>query len=255
MRQLGPYYGMDQVERPQSRAAAAVFQTQTIFDLNGAILSTGPLASTTGKLIDPDIKPIYTTRILFGYATHRLKGVQPRRLFHVARCTTSWRTCRRGRPARRPTAGHSLRRTCRALPMRRARRPRAQRTYRALTVDVAAARQPVDERRELRGAGSKATSISTTPTSAVFNTSSFIQDGPGTNVEDPGRFRSRCSRTGRTCSGVQFLRRDQPDHRVRLLPRAERSAVGGAGPGLGRRDAPYLSPPAATAARCGRISI
>lgn len=40
-----------------------------MFDLSGNILSSGPLASTTGKMIDADIKPIYTDEILVGYAT------------------------------------------------------------------------------------------------------------------------------------------------------------------------------------------
>ena len=39
-----------------------------------------------------------------------------------------------------------------------------------------------------RGAASRATTTSTTRTAGVFNTSSFIQDGPGTNVQDPNRF-------------------------------------------------------------------
>lgn len=46
-----------------------IFQTQTVFDFAGNVLSSGPLASTTGKLIDPDIKPIYSDEWLAGYAT------------------------------------------------------------------------------------------------------------------------------------------------------------------------------------------
>jgi hypothetical protein len=66
---------------------------------------------------------------------------------------------------------------------------RAERTYRAVTVDV--------RRRTSKGLttdvnytwsrfrGNYDLDYSTAP---VFNTSSFIQDGPGTNVEDPNRF-------------------------------------------------------------------
>ena len=60
---------MDQKSSARSLAPTRIFQTQTVFDLSGAILSDGPLASTTGKMIDPAIKPIYTDEIVVGYAT------------------------------------------------------------------------------------------------------------------------------------------------------------------------------------------
>src|SRR4029077_5244390 len=50
-------------------APTRIFQTQTVFDLNGAILADGPLASTTGKMIDPAIRPIYSDEIVAVYAT------------------------------------------------------------------------------------------------------------------------------------------------------------------------------------------
>ena len=65
----GRYYNMDQKSSGRSLAPNRIFQTQTIFDLNAKILSSGPLASTTGKMIDPAIKPIYSNEMLFGYAT------------------------------------------------------------------------------------------------------------------------------------------------------------------------------------------
>ena len=65
----GRYYNMDQKSSGRSLAPSRIFQTQTVFDLSGAVLSSGPLASTTGKGIDPAIKPIYTDEILVGYAT------------------------------------------------------------------------------------------------------------------------------------------------------------------------------------------
>ena len=65
----GRYYNMDQKSSGRSLAPNRIFQTQTVFDLSGNVLSSGPLASTTGKMIDPDIKPIYTDEILVGYAT------------------------------------------------------------------------------------------------------------------------------------------------------------------------------------------
>ena len=65
----GRYYNLDQKSSARSLAPRRIFQTQTVFDLAGNVLSTGPLASTTGKIIDPDIKPIYSDEVLAGYAT------------------------------------------------------------------------------------------------------------------------------------------------------------------------------------------
>src|SRR4029079_816375 len=65
----GRYYNMDQKSSGRSLAPNRIFQTQTVFDLSGNVLSSGPLASTTGKLIDPAIEPIYTDEFLVGYAT------------------------------------------------------------------------------------------------------------------------------------------------------------------------------------------
>src|SRR6185436_5042623 len=65
----GRYYNMDQKSTTRSLAPNRIFQTQTVFDLNGRMLSSGPLASTTGKWIDPAIQPTYTDELLVGYAT------------------------------------------------------------------------------------------------------------------------------------------------------------------------------------------
>src|SRR6267143_1801320 len=52
----GRYYNMDQKSAGRSLAPNRIFQTQTFFDGSGAVLSSGPLASTTGKWIDPAIR-------------------------------------------------------------------------------------------------------------------------------------------------------------------------------------------------------
>src|SRR6185295_5614594 len=70
----GRYFNMDQKSAGRSLAPNRIFQIQTIFDLTGGVLSTGPLASTTGKLIDPAIKPTYTDEIVVGYATPFARG-------------------------------------------------------------------------------------------------------------------------------------------------------------------------------------
>ena len=65
----GRYYNMDQKSSGRSLAPSRIFQTQTVVRSERRVLSSGPLASTTGKMIDPDIKPIYTDEMLVGYAT------------------------------------------------------------------------------------------------------------------------------------------------------------------------------------------
>ena len=75
---------MDQKSSGRSLAPNRIFQTQTIFDLTGAVISTAPLASTTGKLIDPELKPIYTDEWLIGYATP-LAGAFSLDVFYMSR--------------------------------------------------------------------------------------------------------------------------------------------------------------------------
>ncbi len=72
---------------------------------------------------------------------------------------------------------------------------------------------------------------------SVFNTSSFIQDGPGTNVEDPNRFGPLFEDRPHVFKVFTSYAADQPADRVRLPARAERDAVGGARPRLGGRGA------------------
>ena len=79
----GRYYNLDQKSSARSLAPRRIFQTQTVFDLAGNVLSSGPLASTTGKMIDPDIEPIYTDEVLVGYATPLARRLQPGYVFHV----------------------------------------------------------------------------------------------------------------------------------------------------------------------------
>jgi hypothetical protein len=71
-------------------------------------------------------------------------------------------------------------------------------------------------------------------TVAVFNTSSFIQDAPGTNVEDPNRFGPL---GGGSSSCLQVFAAYQANDSITastLLPRSKRKSVGCARPRLGR---------------------
>jgi hypothetical protein len=185
----GRYFNMDQKSSGRSLAPNRIFQTQTIFDLTGAVISTAPLASTTGKLIDPELKPIYTDEWLIGYATP-LAGAFSLDVFYMSRDMHNFIEDVPSRlSGSSPTSGPYVAANlpCRAFAA--CQHADARRSYRALTLDL---------RRRL--AGGWMSDISYTwsrfegnfdldySAVAIFNTSSFIQDGPGTNVEDPNRF-------------------------------------------------------------------
>jgi hypothetical protein len=184
----GRYYNMDQKSSGRSLAPSRIFQTQTVFDLSGIPLSTGPLASTTGKMIDPALEPIYTDEYLIGYSTP-LSAVSSLDVFFMSRDMNNFIE---DVPSRRngsaPDSGPFVAANLPCLAFAACRSADATRTYRALTID---ARQ--------RLANGWMADVSYTwsrfegnfdldySVVSVFNTSSFIQDAPGTNVEDPNR--------------------------------------------------------------------
>jgi hypothetical protein len=185
----GRYYLMDQKSSARSLAPNRIFQTQTIFDLSGNVLSSGPLASSSGKLIDPSLKPTYNDEFVIGYATPlgRRYGLD---VFFLSRTTHHFiedvpTRINGTSPDSGPYAAANL--PCAAFES--CRSANARRSYRAVTAAV---------RRQL--ADRLSTDVSYTwsrfegnydldfASVAAFNTSSFVQDAPGTNVEDPNRF-------------------------------------------------------------------
>jgi hypothetical protein len=185
----GRYYNLDQKSSARSLAPRRVFQTQTIFDVAGNVLSSGPLASTTGKFIDPDIKPIYSDEVLAGYATplgqgYSLEVFFMRRAMHNFIEDVPSRLSGSG-----PDAGPFVAANLPCSRFASCQAADARRTYRAFTVDV---------RRRLANGWMANVNYTWSrfegnfdldfATVAANNTSSFIQDGPGTNVEDPNRF-------------------------------------------------------------------
>jgi hypothetical protein len=184
----GRYFNMDQKSSGRSLAPARVFQTQTIFDLRGNVLSSAPLASTTGKLVDPDLEPIFTDEFVFGYATPLL-GAFSLDVYFISRDmkrfiedVPSW--LNGTSPVSGPYAAANL--PC--IRFESCRSADARRSYRALTLDL--------RRRLVNGwFGDVSYTWSRFEgnfdldygTMALFNTSSLIQDGPGTNVEEPNR--------------------------------------------------------------------
>ena len=185
----GRYYNLDQKSSARSLAPRRIFQTQTVFDLAGNVLSSGPLASTTGKMIDPDIKPIYSDEVLLGYAAPIAAGYSLD-MFFMSRTMNNFIEDLPSRiSGTAPDAGPFVAANLPCSRFAACQAADASRTYRAFTVDL-----------RRRFANGWMSDINYTwsrfegnfdldySTVAVFNTSSFIQDAPGTNVEDPNRF-------------------------------------------------------------------
>jgi hypothetical protein len=185
----GRYYNLDQKSSARSLAPRRIFQTQTIFDLAGNVLSSGPLASTTGKMIDPDIEPIFTDEVLVGYATPLAPGYSLDIFFMSRKMNNFIEDVPSRLNGTAPDSGPFVAANLPCTRFASCQSANARRTYRALTLDL---------RRQL--ANGWAGDVNYTwsrfegnfdldySTVAVFNTSSFIQDAPGTSVEDPNRF-------------------------------------------------------------------
>jgi len=185
----GRYYNMDQKSSGRSLAPIRVFQTQTDFDVSGNVLSSGPLASTTGKMIDPAIRSIYTDEILIGYATP-IAGAYGLDVFFVSR---GMHNMIEDVPSRlngtAPNSGPYVAANLPCVRFAACQAADASRTYRAVTIDV---RRPLTSgwMSDIsyvwsRFEGNFDHDFASAP---AFNTSSLVQDAPGTNVEDPNRF-------------------------------------------------------------------
>jgi hypothetical protein len=185
----GRYFNMDQKSTSRSLAPNRIFQTQTVFGLDGQMLSSGPLASTTGKLVDPALKPIYSDEFLVGYATPFGRSHSVDVFFMSRRMRNFIEDVPSRMNGTAPDSGPFVAANLPCTAFAACQSADARRSYRAITIDV---------RRRLSNRwmsdvsytwsqfeGNYDLDYSTLP---VFNTSSFIQDGPGTNVEDPNRF-------------------------------------------------------------------
>jgi len=185
----GRYYNMDQKSSGRSLAPSRIFQTETVFDLNGNVLSSGPLVSTTGKMIDPAIRPIYSDEVVAGYATP-FGGQYSVDVFFMLRTMHNFIDDVPSRQAgTAPNAGPFVATNLPCVAFAACAAADARRSYRAVTLDV---------RRQLADGWQGNVSYTWSRfegnydidygSTGVFNTSSFIQDAPGTNVEDPNRF-------------------------------------------------------------------
>jgi Carboxypeptidase regulatory-like domain len=168
----GRYYAMDQKSSARSLAPSRLFTNDALFNrTTGAFISDIPRASTTGKTIDPGLKPTYTDEWLVGYSTP-LRDQWGLDVFYINRESFDFIE---DIPASLPATG----------PFHAAQLVGAERKYRSFTVELS---------RRLANNWSMSTSYSWSrlegnfdldySSGAVFNTSSAIQDGPGEFVQD-----------------------------------------------------------------------
>ena len=183
----GRYYNMDQKSSGRSLAPRRIFQREAIFDpVTGALISNVDRASTTGKLIDPALKPTYNDEYLVGYATP-IGEDWAADLFYSYRNTKNFiEDVPSVLPATGPYAAANL--PCAAFAS--CQGDVAKRKYQGVTVEV---------NRRMKDRWALNTSYTYSKFEGnfdldydfnvtIFNTSSFIQDGPGTNVQENGRY-------------------------------------------------------------------
>lgn len=172
----GRYYAMDQKSSARSLAPQRLFLHNALFNrTTGALISDLPAANTTGKTIDPGIKPTYMDELLVGYAMP-IGEMYSLDMFFNYRDSHNFIE---DIPASLPATG----------PFHAAQLPNAERKYKAFTVEV---------NRRLANRFSMTMSYSWSRLEgnfdldyaggAVFNTSSALQDGPGEFVEDDFRY-------------------------------------------------------------------
>lgn len=172
----GRYYNLDLKSSSRSLAPNRIFQRQAVFNANtGALISDAPLASTTGKLIDPGLKPTYTDEIVVGYGAPLGRLIS----FEAYGQYKHTKNFIEDIPSVYPTTG----------PYKAANLVNARRQYKAVTLDM-----------NKRYADNWTANVSYTysrlegnfdtdyNSGGTFNTSSFLQDGPGWFVEDPNRY-------------------------------------------------------------------
>jgi len=181
----GRYYNLDQKSSTRSLAPRRIYQNQAFFDaVTGALLADAPRASTTGKLIDPAIKPTYNDEFVAGYATP-ISTNWAVDLYYQYRNTTNFIE---DVPSSLPDNGPYVAANLPCTSYAACQGADAKRKYQAFTVEV---------NRRMANRWSLLASYTWSKLEGnidydydfgIFNTSSYIQDGPTVFVQDPYRY-------------------------------------------------------------------
>ena len=183
----GRYYNTDQQSSSRSLAPRRIYQREARYAVaTGALISDLPRAATTGKLIDTDLKPTHNDEWLAGYATP-IGGHWGLDVFYLYRNTKNFIE---DVPSVYPSTGPYAAANLPCTTFEACRNQEAKRKYQAATVEI-----------NRRFANRWSANVSYTWSqfegnidydygggTAVFNTSSIYQDGPGTFVGDQYRY-------------------------------------------------------------------
>lgn len=184
----GRYYAMNQKSSGRSLAPRRIYQYEARFDLPGNLISNLPRASTTGKMIDPDIKPTYNDEWLAGYATP-IGGNWSVDAYFMYRKAHAFIEDVASASTVYPVTGSYAAANLPCTRFVACQGAVGKRSYKAFTLEVA-------RRLANRWNGNFSYTYSRFEGNfdldysggAVFNTSSFIQDGPGTMVQEANRY-------------------------------------------------------------------
>jgi hypothetical protein len=202
---FGRYNNMDNRSIARAAAPVRIFRTDTFFSLTGTLLYSAPQAAETGKIILPDLKATYTDEVVAGYSrplghrwTVEVWG-QYRYVNHVIedfptrnRETSpgsyvygnldgqliSWHFLPPDLQARIPQSGFN--------PFFASR---AKRTYKGLNIEI---KRHYADRWSLTAMYTWSRmegnwDLDYAPGTALFYSSSYIEDGPGLYLSDPNR--------------------------------------------------------------------
>lgn len=179
----GRYYNMDQKSSGRSLAPRRIFQREAFFDLSSNLISDGPRASSTGKLIDKDLEATYNDEWLVGYATP-MGADWALDVFFVARDTKNFIE---DVPSRLPDTGPYAAANLPCDTFDSCRGITGERRYKAATVELIRRMSKWGLNASYTWSRLEGNFDLDYSGGAIFNTSSLIQDGPGTNVQEPNR--------------------------------------------------------------------
>jgi hypothetical protein len=181
----GRYYSTDQKSSARSLSPRRIFQREAIFDaVTGTLLSDAPRPATTGKLIDPDIRPTYSDEFLLGYATPLSRSWSLDAFYQYRDFNDFIEDVPTQLPDLGPFAAANL-------PCQRFAGcvgAEALRTYKALTAEVRGRfRDRLSMNFSYTWSRLEGNFDQDYAATSIFNTSSSIQDGPGAFVQEPNR--------------------------------------------------------------------
>jgi hypothetical protein len=179
---FGNYINLEQKSSSRSLAPKNLFLNEALFDATtGRLISDTVLSNSTNKVIDPNVKPPYFNEFVLGYATPLMNHWSVD-VFFMFR-----------------DGGNFIEDTVHVLPASTfiyENLPAAERRYRALTfelnrqlankwsLNLSYALSKFYGNADLDGTGSNGIAND----GSQYNTSSFLQDGPGIFVEDTFRW-------------------------------------------------------------------